>query len=81
MNKSRKFSPAVREGAVRQIKERRGENPSLWAEVESIAPKIGCVPQTLLNWVKRQESDGGVHEGVITARRNRSRSCAEPTKS
>jgi len=34
--------------------------------VESIAPKIGCVPQTLLTWVKRQEIDAGVREEVTT---------------
>jgi putative transposase len=61
MNKSNKFSPEVRERAVRLVHEHRGEYPSLWAAVESIAPKIGCVPQTLLEWVKRQEVDGGQH--------------------
>ena len=48
MNKSNKFSPEVRERAVRMVQEHRGEYPSLWAAIESIAPKIGCVPQTLL---------------------------------
>jgi transposase len=67
MNKSNKFSPEVRERAVRMVQEHRGEYPSLWAAVESIAPKIGCVPQTLLEWVKRVEVDTGVREGVTTA--------------
>ena len=66
MNKSNKFSPEVRERAVRMVQEHRGEYPSLWAAVESIAPKIGCVPQTLLEWVKRQEVDAGVRDGVTT---------------
>jgi hypothetical protein len=43
MNKSNKFSPEVRERAVRMEHEQRGEYPSLWAAVESIAPKMGCV--------------------------------------
>ena len=47
MNKSNKFSPEVRERAVRLVLEHRREYPSLWAAIESIAPKIGCVPQTL----------------------------------
>ena len=67
MNKTKKFSPEVRERAVRLVQEHRGEYPSLWAAVESIAPKMGCVPQTLLEWVKRQEIDSGVREGVSTA--------------
>ena len=67
MNKSNKFSPEVRERAVRMVQEHRGEYPSLWAAVESIAPKIGCVAQTLLDWVKREEIDTGAREGVTTA--------------
>ena len=67
MNKSNKFSPEVRERAVRMVQEHRGEYPSLWLAIESIAPKIGCVPQTLLTWVKRQEIDSGVREGTTTA--------------
>jgi transposase-like protein len=67
MNKSNKFSPEVRERAVRMVLEHRGEYPSLWLAVESIAPKIGCVPQTLLTWVKRHEVDSGVREGTTTA--------------
>nr|WP_080933030.1 IS3 family transposase [Xanthomonas albilineans] len=57
MSKSNKFSPEVRERAVRMVQEQRGEYPSLWAAIESIAPKIGCVPQTLNEWVKRAEVD------------------------
>ena len=71
MNKSNKFSPEVRERAVRMVQEHRGEYPSLWAAVESIAPKIGCVPQTLLEWVKRVEVDGGVREGITTSQAQR----------
>ncbi len=45
--------------------------PSLWAAVESIAPKIGCVPQTLLEWVKREEVDSGTCPGVNSAEAQR----------
>ena len=71
MNKSNKFSPEVRERAVRLVQEHRGEYSSLWAAVESIAPKIGCVPQTLLEWVKREEVDGGRRDGLSTSERER----------
>ena len=71
MNKSNKFSPEVRERAVRMVQEHRGEYPSLWAAVESIAPKIGCVPQTLLDWVKRTEIDAGSRPGTATAEAQR----------
>ena len=71
MNKTNKFSPEVRERAVRLVQEHRGEYPSLWATVESIAPKIGCIPQTLLEWVKREEVDGGKRDGLTTSERDR----------
>jgi transposase len=71
MNKSNKFSPEVRERAVRMVQEHRGEYASLWAAVESIAPKMGCVPQTLRTWVKRAETDGGVRDGMTTPERER----------
>jgi transposase len=71
MKKSNKFSPEVRERAVRMVQEHRGEYPSLWAAIESIAPKIGCVPQTLLDWVKQAEIDAGARPGVSTTEAQR----------
>jgi transposase len=71
MKKSNKFSPEVRERAVRLVQEHRGEYPSLWAAIESIAPKIGCVPQTLLDWVKQAEVDAGGRPGVSTTEAKR----------
>ena len=72
MNKKQsKFSPEVRERAVRLIREQRSEHPSMWAAIESIAPMIGCTAQTLLEWVKRDEVDRGVRDGVSTDERYR----------
>ena len=71
MKKTNKFSPEVRERAVRMVQEHRGEYPSLWAAIESIVPKIGCVPQTLHDWVKREEVDSGQREGLTTSERER----------
>ena len=71
MNKSTKYSPEVRERSVRMVQEHRSEYRSLWAAVESIAPKIGCTPQTLLEWVKRSEIDAGARPGTTTAEAQR----------
>ena len=71
MKKSNKFSPEVRERAVRLVLEHRGEYPSLWAPIESIAPKIGCVPQTLNEWVRKHEVDAGARPGVTSDDRER----------
>ena len=71
MNKSSKFSPEVRERAVRMVQEHREEYPSLWAAVESLAPKIGCVPHTLYEWMRKHEVDSGVRQGTTTADKDR----------
>ncbi|NYT44637.1 IS3 family transposase [Alcaligenaceae bacterium] len=71
MKKQNKFSPEIRERAVRMVQEHRGEYPSLWATIESIAPKIGCVPQTLNEWVRRHEVDAGMRDGIPSAERER----------
>ena len=39
--------------------------------MQSISPKIGCVPQTLLDWIKRAEVDAEVREGVTTSEAQR----------
>ncbi len=80
MTKTNKFSPEVRERAVRLVQEHRDEYPSLWAAVESIAPKIGCVPQTLLEWVKRVEVDSGTRPGMTTAEAQRIRELEREVK-
>jgi transposase-like protein len=60
--KSNRFSPDVHERAVRMVPEHRGEYFSLWPTVESIPPEIGCVPQTLNDWVRQHEVDC-IHQG------------------
>ena len=67
--KPNQFSPEVRERAVRMVREHRSEYRSLWAAIESIAPKIGCVPQTLNEWVKRDQVDTDVRDGITTSER------------
>ena len=71
MKKQNRFSPEIRERAVRMVLEHRGEYPSLWSAIESIAPKIGCVPQTLNEWVRKHEVDTGMRDGVSSAERER----------
>ena len=64
MKKSVKFSPEVRERAVRMVLDHEGEHSSRWTAVQSIAAKIGCSPHTLLDWVKKTEVDSGKRAGV-----------------
>jgi transposase len=63
---SNKFSPEVRSRAVRLVLDHEAEHPSRWTAIMSIAAKIGCTPQTLLDWVKKAEVDSGKRAGVPT---------------
>jgi len=78
--KSNRFAPEIRERAVRLVQEHRGEYPSLWACIESIAPKIGCVPQALNDWVKQQEIDTGTRDGLSSDERERIKSLEREVK-
>ena len=68
---SRRYSPEVRERAVRMVLERRPDYPSEWAAIVSIAGKIGCTTETLRNWVRRAEVDEGRRPGVTSDERKR----------
>jgi transposase len=70
-DKAKKYAPELKERAVRMVLEARHDHPSLWSAVESIAQKIGCVPQTLLEWVCKHEVDAGLRDGVSTPERER----------
>ena len=71
MNKSMRYSPEVRERAVRLVFEHQGEHASQWAALISIANKIGCTPETLRKWVRRAETDQGQRSGMTTDDRER----------
>ncbi|HIB0833184.1 IS3 family transposase [Escherichia coli] len=72
MTKNIRFSPEVRQRAVRMVLESQGEYDSQWATICSIAPKIGCTPETLRVWVRQHERDtGGGDGGLTTAERQR----------
>lgn len=74
MNKRTRYSPEVRERAVRLVFEHEGEYGSQCSAIQSIAGKIGCSAETLRKWVRRAETDAGQREGQTTEARERIKS-------
>ena len=68
---STKYSPEVRERAVRMVFEHQGDHGSQWAAIASIAAKIGCTPETLRLWVRQGERDAGRRAGPTSAESER----------
>lgn len=71
MNKTKPYSPEVRERAVRMVFEHEHDHASQWAAIQSIAEKIGCTAETLRKWVRQKERDQGRRVGLTTDERAR----------
>ena len=71
MSRPNRYSPEVRERAVRMVFEHEHEHTSQWAAITSIAEKIGCTRETLRGWVRRRERDEGRRAGPTTDERAR----------
>jgi transposase len=71
MANRKRYSPEVRERAVRMVGEHREEYESQWAAICSIAGKIGCSAETLRNWVRQAERDKGLRPGLTTEEKAR----------
>jgi len=71
MNKTTRYSPEVRERAVRLVFEQEREHESQWAAISAIAAKIGCTAETLRKWVRQAERDQGRRNGLTTSERER----------
>ncbi|GAA0585553.1 transposase [Halomonas salifodinae] len=71
MSTSNRYSPEVRQRAVRMVFDHEADYPSQWAAIGAIAPKIGCTAESLRNWVRQAERDAGRREGTTTSERER----------
>ena len=71
MTRPSRFSPEVRDRAVRMVLEQQDKHESQWAAIVSIAEKFGCSAETLRNWVRQAERDQGTRPGLTTEERAR----------
>jgi transposase-like protein len=69
MGKENRFSPEVKERAVRLVYEQQKETESQWAAICSVSSKIGCSAETLRHWIRKDEIDTGKREGLTTSER------------
>src|SRR6201990_979538 len=77
---SNRFSPEVRERAVRMVMEHGGDHASQWAAMSSIASKIGCTGETLRKWVRQAERDQGRRAGLSSDERDGIRAMERETR-
>ena len=68
---SNRFSPEVRQRAVRMVLDHGGDHASQWSAIGSIAAKIGCTAETLRKWVRQAERDRGLRAGSTTVEQGR----------
>ena len=71
MPRHSRYSPEVRERAVRMVQEHAREYPSQWGAIASIAQKIGCSGETLRKWLRQAERDAGQRPGLTTEEQQR----------
>jgi len=71
MSRPSKYSPELRERAVRMVFDHAGDYPSEWAAMRSIAEKLGCTTEALRRWVRQAERDRGKRPGLTTDERQR----------
>jgi transposase len=71
MARPSKYSPELRERAVRMVVEHAGEHPSQWAAIRSVAEKLGCTTEGLRRWVRQAERDAGHRPGLTSDERAR----------
>ena len=71
MGRPSRFSPEVRERAVRMVEEHQEAHASEWAVLQSVAPKLGCTAETLRKWVRQAQRDAGHRPALTTSERER----------
>jgi transposase len=71
MGRPSKYSPELRERAIRLVQDHAPDHPSQWMAIRSVAEKLGCSVEALRRWVRQAERDAGQRAGLTTDERQR----------
>jgi transposase len=66
-----RYPAELRERAVRMVREATAEGGESFGVVTRVARQLGIGPESLRNWVKQAEVNGGQRPGVTTEERRR----------
>ena len=80
MSRNSRYSPELRERAVRMAIEKRTDYPSEWATFSAVAKLFGMSPETLRTWVRRDQVDSGTRPGLTSDERARLKSLEREVK-
>jgi len=71
MSRNTRYSPELRERAVRMAIEKRPDYPSEGATFSAVSKLFGMSPEALRTWVRRDQVDHGARVGLTTDERAR----------
>ncbi len=81
MKHANRYSPELREWAVRLVLDPPGGHETQWGAIVSVSSKVDYSAETLCKWMRRAERDTGVRPGLTSDERARLKALASSNRS